>query len=42
MFIYVYQGMDILMSKGLADHVPKENAFICANGENSDQPVYLQ
>ena len=42
MFIYVNQDMDILMSKSLAEHVPKENAFICANGEDSDQPVHLQ
>ena len=26
----------------LAEHVLKQNAFICANGEDSDQPVHLQ
>ena len=42
MFIYVNQGRDILMIKSLAEHVPKENAFICVIGEDSDQPVHLQ
>ena len=30
------------MINSLAEHVLKENAFICANGEDSDQPVHLQ
>ena len=42
MFIYVNQDMDMLMIKSLAEHVPKENAVIFANGEDSDQPVHLQ
>ena len=31
-----------MMTKSLAEHVPRENAFIYANGKDLDQPVHLQ